>query len=57
MKITIITVCFNSQQTIKATIKSVLNQSYKGFNNGSRDYYDKFVNPSVYKNGYIKLFS
>ena len=29
MKITIITVCFNSQQTIKATIKSVLNQSYK----------------------------
>jgi glycosyltransferase involved in cell wall biosynthesis len=32
-------------------------KSYKGFNNGSRDYYDKFVNPSVYKNGYIKLFS
>ena len=29
MKISIITVCFNSQQTIKATIKSVLNQSYK----------------------------
>ena len=27
MKISIITVCFNSQQTIKATIKSVLNQS------------------------------
>ena len=32
-------------------------KSYKGFNNGSRDYYDKFVNPSVYKNGYIKMFS
>ena len=29
MKISIITVCFNSQQTIKATINSVLNQSYK----------------------------
>ena len=29
MKISIITVCFNSQQTIKATIKSVLIQSYK----------------------------
>ena len=29
MKISIITVCFNSQQTIKSTIKSVLNQSYK----------------------------
>ena len=29
MKISIITVCFNSQQTIKATIKSVINQSYK----------------------------
>ena len=29
MKISIITVCFNNQQTIKATIKSVLNQSYK----------------------------
>jgi|TARA_B110001450_G_scaffold134513_1_gene126318 glycosyltransferase involved in cell wall biosynthesis len=28
MKISIITVCFNSQQTIKATINSVLNQSY-----------------------------
>lgn len=29
MKISIITVCFNSQQTIRATIKSVLSQSYK----------------------------
>ena len=29
MKISIITVCFNSQQTIRATIKSVLRQSYK----------------------------
>ena len=29
MKISIITVCFNSQQTIKATIKSVITQSYK----------------------------
>ena len=28
MKISIITVCFNSEQTIKATIKSVLTQSY-----------------------------
>jgi len=29
MKISIITVCFNSAKTIKDTIKSVLNQSYK----------------------------
>ena len=30
---------------------------YREFNNGSRNYYDKFVNPSIYKNGYIKMFS
>ena len=30
---------------------------YREFNNGSRNYYDKFVNPYIYKNGYIKMFS
>ena len=29
MKISIITVCFNSQDTIRATINSVLSQSYR----------------------------
>ena len=31
MKISIITVCYNSQKTIEKTIKSVLSQSYKNF--------------------------
>lgn len=31
MKISIITVCFNSEKTIKDTIDSVLNQTYKDF--------------------------
>ena len=29
MKVSIITVCFNSQETIKETIESVINQTYK----------------------------
>ena len=32
-------------------------KSYKGFNNGSKNYYDKFINPSIFKEGYIKMFS
>ena len=31
-------------------------ETYNGFNNGSRDYYDKFINPGIFKNGYIKMF-
>ena len=31
MKISIITVCFNSEKTIEDTIKSVLKQSYKNY--------------------------
>ena len=30
---------------------------YMEFNNGSRNYYDKFINPSIFKKGYIKMFS
>ena len=32
-------------------------ESYGEFNNGSRHYYDKFINPAIFKSGYIKMFS
>ena len=32
-------------------------RSYREFNTGSRNYYDKFVNPSIFNKGYIKMFS
>ena len=31
MKVSIITVCYNSQKTIEKTIKSVISQNYKNY--------------------------
>lgn len=60
MKITIITVCFNSEKTIEQTIKSVFEQTYKDIeyliiDGGSRDLTLSILNK--YKRANLRILS
>lgn len=62
MKISLITVCFNSEKTIKDTIKSVLKQTYKNYeyiiiDGKSNDKTLEIVNKYLEKESKIKMVS